>query len=97
MKTIADILEHGGNMTEGELAKLVAVFPNARVVVKWESSPRSVGTAKDIQAAIQNNEKNKYDYAREVFFSAESFDALCAVLGVKKKYLITFLLYCPQC
>ena len=85
MKTILNILENGGFLTEESLAELAATFPQAKVVVKWQNSPRSIGAAVDVIKAIEKNEKNDYDYAREVFFSCESYDALCKALGFKRE------------
>ena len=76
MNILKAILEDHGQISETDLPKLAAEFPDMPVVIKWAKSPRSKHTASEVIKALSDGAESCGDYAREVFIPAQTTDFL---------------------
>lgn len=75
MSILKTIKENHGEIGEVDLINLAKEFPEMPVVIKWSRSPRSVHPANTVAGIIQDAEANG-DFAREVFLSVQTMEAI---------------------
>ena len=81
MSILKDIISQHGSVTKKQCRELVKHFPNAMLVIKWGGLPREKSRARFIAERIEIVEESGQDYCREVFFPADSFNAIRNALG----------------
>lgn len=68
IRSLTEILEQGGFLTEGELSVFSVLFPNALIGIRFGCSERKSVYASEVQSVVEETlKKNPADYVRDYF------------------------------
>ena len=74
---LKEIVSNHGYVTKNQLPELAQKHPSLPLVIKWSCAPRGIYEARDVEAKIKMVEsRDKNEYAREVFISANQLDTI---------------------
>ncbi len=84
---LSEILNEHGMVYESQMARIVASYPDMTLCAKMGASMRFTAPASQIQAQIAQRIAAcpEHEYVRELFITAQSYDALRALLGFAKE------------